>query len=79
MDAQCSPHTCSQYTNLQLGGCGLTTYKTYQEATTETAWFSILPVLVEFRVRIGLSLRDSGLWFYLHFNTYSPSRSINAI
>ena len=20
---QCSPHTCSQYTNLQLGGCGL--------------------------------------------------------
>uniref|UniRef100_A0A8C8UBZ0 Ig-like domain-containing protein n=1 Tax=Peromyscus maniculatus bairdii TaxID=230844 RepID=A0A8C8UBZ0_PERMB len=23
MSAQCSPHTCSQYTNLQLGGPGL--------------------------------------------------------
>ncbi|KAK7798391.1 hypothetical protein U0070_012420 [Myodes glareolus] len=23
VDPQCSPHTCSQYTNLQLGGCGL--------------------------------------------------------
>ncbi|OBS75641.1 hypothetical protein A6R68_17907, partial [Neotoma lepida] len=22
MEPQCSPHTCSQYTNLQLGGCG---------------------------------------------------------
>ena len=27
VDPQCSPHTCSQYTNLQLGGCGPTSHK----------------------------------------------------
>ena len=26
VDPQCSPHTCSQYTNLQLGGCGPRSY-----------------------------------------------------
>ena len=28
VDPQCSPHTCSQYTNLQLGGCGPASQKT---------------------------------------------------
>ncbi|EGW06571.1 T-cell receptor alpha chain V region 2B4, partial [Cricetulus griseus] len=40
MNAQCSPHTCNQYTNLQLYGCGLSTY---HEAKTE-----LLPGLVSF-------------------------------
>ncbi|KAH0504613.1 T-cell receptor alpha chain V region 2B4 [Microtus ochrogaster] len=28
VDPQCSPHTCSQYTNLQLGGCDLSQTQT---------------------------------------------------
>ncbi|KAK7796416.1 hypothetical protein U0070_021870 [Myodes glareolus] len=50
MDPQCSPHTCSQYTNLQLGGCGLFQSQGIRMPHRTSVWSN---VLAEFLCSIG--------------------------